>query len=256
VEGLELIDIGSIPSCGRVHSCGERGAPDLWSDAWTRGASFGAIRPLVSTGPGSAAGGSRLLSARALLVAAGAAVLVAALVMAYLPLLARVVKAGPSPEPAVEGASLAQARAAAPTPATTVSRAPAPVSASVAQPPASPAPTTSATPSTASAAPAVTPITTAPASAAAPPGYGCGAALLYLAAHANPLYALECPGYADGNQAMTCTSHLPECGSGQYVIAIADPCPAAYMNEAVNSWSGGRQVDPYGYCGEPDNPLG
>jgi hypothetical protein len=36
------------------------------------------------------------------------------------------------------------------------------------------------------------------------------------------------------------------------VIAIADPCPAVYMNEAYNSWvsvdvASGPE-DPYGYC--------
>jgi hypothetical protein len=34
---------------------------------------------------------------------------------------------------------------------------------------------------------------------------------------------------------------------------IADPCPAAYMNEASNSWdlvgASDAPLDPYGYCG-------
>jgi hypothetical protein len=93
-----------------------------------------------------------------------------------------------------------------------------------------------------------------PAVAVDPPGYGCAAALAYLAANANPEFTVECPGYADGNEAMTCVNHAPEC-AGEHLIAIADPCPAAYMNEAYNSnsWSDAegtftRPIDPYGEC--------
>jgi hypothetical protein len=90
-----------------------------------------------------------------------------------------------------------------------------------------------------------------PAPAAVPDGYGCGPALAYLAAHAAPGYRLECPGYAFGNQAMTCAYHAPQCPD-EKIIAIAVPCPAAYMNEASNSWviDGRRSgpIDPYGYC--------
>ena len=49
---------------------------------------------------------------------------------------------------------------------------------------------------------------------------------------------------------MTCVNHAPEC-AGQKIIAIAVPCPAAYMNEANNSWVlTGRSgsIDPFGYC--------
>lgn len=53
---------------------------------------------------------------------------------------------------------------------------------------------------------------------------------------------------------MTCIDHAPEC-AGEHLIAIADPCPAAYMNEAYNSnsWSDTlgaftRPIDPYGAC--------
>jgi hypothetical protein len=39
---------------------------------------------------------------------------------------------------------------------------------------------------------------------------------------------------------------------GSHLIVISDPCQAAYMNEASNSWvlEGLRQapIDPYGYC--------
>ena len=38
----------------------------------------------------------------------------------------------------------------------------------------------------------------------------------------------------------------------QRVITIADPCPAAYMNEAANSWVllglSDDPIDPYGAC--------
>ena len=86
-------------------------------------------------------------------------------------------------------------------------------------------------------------------------GYGCGAAIAYLEAHANPTYTIECPGYAYGREAMTCSYTAPECPDSS-VIAIADPCPAAYMNEAVNSNSGGEQIDPYGDCQDSVNLPG
>ena len=82
-------------------------------------------------------------------------------------------------------------------------------------------------------------------------GWGCAAALAWLAGHSAPGYRFVCPGYAYGHQAMTCnnTSICP----GQRLIVIADPCPAAYMNEAHNSWilSGLTYgvIDPFGYCG-------
>lgn len=92
-------------------------------------------------------------------------------------------------------------------------------------------------------------IETAAASSAS--GYGCAAALAYLATHAAPGFHFECPGYADGHQAMTCMNVAGLC-PGTKLIAINDPCPAAYMNEASNSWVllGLRSapIDPYGYC--------
>jgi hypothetical protein len=82
-------------------------------------------------------------------------------------------------------------------------------------------------------------------------GFGCAAALDYLAAHAAPGFTFQCPGNASGHQAMTCVNHAPQC-PGQRIIAIQVPCPAAYENEASNSWVllGLRSaaIDPYGYC--------
>jgi hypothetical protein len=80
---------------------------------------------------------------------------------------------------------------------------------------------------------------------------GCAAALAYLTAYAYPGFTLECPGGADGREAMTCSNEPGLC-PGQNVIAIADACPAAYMNEASNSWvlmgRSSAPIDPYGTC--------
>ena len=50
---------------------------------------------------------------------------------------------------------------------------------------------------------------------------------------------------------MTCWNVSGLC-PGEKLIAIAVACPAAYMNEASNSWVvTGRSdapIDPYGYC--------
>jgi hypothetical protein len=92
-----------------------------------------------------------------------------------------------------------------------------------------------------------------PATGSAPPaaGYGCAAALAWLSGNAAPGFQFICPGYALGHQAMTCYRVASVCPN-QPVIAIADPCPAAYMNEASNSWvlTGRRPgpIDPFGYC--------
>lgn len=87
--------------------------------------------------------------------------------------------------------------------------------------------------------------------ATAGPAYGCAAALAWLAAHAVPGFQLSCPGYAYGHQAVTCY-HVASLCPGSAFIRIADPCPAAYMNEASNSWVliGRRSgpIDPYGAC--------
>jgi hypothetical protein len=101
-------------------------------------------------------------------------------------------------------------------------------------------------------APVVVPTTAPPAPApVVPSGYGCGPALAYLQAHAAPGFIFQCPGYAQGHQAMTCDNVAGVC-PGTKLIAISDPCPAAYMNEASNSWvvtgQSNAALDPYGYC--------
>jgi hypothetical protein len=120
-------------------------------------------------------------------------------------------------------------------------------------PRAAPASTTAAAPSppapAASTAPDNGPATAPPVGQATQ--WGCTAALAYLAAHAYPGFTLECPGNAQGHEGMTCKDWPGLC-PGQLVIAIADPCPAAYMNEASNSWmlmgASDSPEDPYGSC--------
>lgn len=89
------------------------------------------------------------------------------------------------------------------------------------------------------------------ASSPRPPATGCAAAEEWIAAHAAPGFRVLCPADALGHQAMTCADVAGLC-PGQRIIMIADACPAAYMNEAHNSWiltglARGR-LDPYGYC--------
>jgi hypothetical protein len=71
-----------------------------------------------------------------------------------------------------------------------------------------------------------------------------------LALYAAPGYQFVCPGNAQGHQATTCVGPDYPCGPGQRLIIIAEPCPAAYMNEASNSWAllYGGAIDPYGSC--------
>jgi len=81
---------------------------------------------------------------------------------------------------------------------------------------------------------------------------GCAAALTYLDAYAAPGFVFQCPAGADGHQAATlCVSASSPCDSLR-LIEIADPCPAAYMNEASNSWVllgvSDVPIDPYGQC--------
>jgi hypothetical protein len=83
--------------------------------------------------------------------------------------------------------------------------------------------------------------------------FGCGAALAYLHAYAAPGFVLECPASAQGHQATTmCVNGSASCDLGRYIM-IADPCAAAYMNEASNSWVllglSDAVIDPYGSCG-------
>ena len=83
-------------------------------------------------------------------------------------------------------------------------------------------------------------------------GYGCGPALAYLTAHAAPGFQLVCPGYANGRQALTCVGIPGFCPGSLKLIVINDPCPAAYMNEASNSWVLDglvvARLDPFGTC--------
>jgi hypothetical protein len=114
--------------------------------------------------------------------------------------------------------------------------------------------------------PSITPTTAAPVQGAVTPTtstsgvpalgaattWGCPAALAYLNTYAAPGFTLECPAYSQGHQASTsCVSQNSPCDE-QRVITIADPCPAAYMNEASNSWVLMREstapIDPYGRC--------
>ncbi|HWF16823.1 MAG TPA: hypothetical protein VG244_11625 [Acidimicrobiales bacterium] len=81
---------------------------------------------------------------------------------------------------------------------------------------------------------------------------GCTPALAYLRAYAAPGFSFECPGNAEGHQAMTtCISQASPCGVRRLIV-IADPCPDAYMNEASNSWAligaSDAPLDPYGSC--------
>jgi len=81
---------------------------------------------------------------------------------------------------------------------------------------------------------------------------GCAAALTYLDAYAAPGFVFQCPAGADGHQAATlCVSASSPCDSLR-LIEIADPCPAAFMNEASNSWVllgvSDVPIDPYGQC--------
>ena len=50
---------------------------------------------------------------------------------------------------------------------------------------------------------------------------------------------------------MTCINEAGVCAN-EDLIAIADPCAVAYMNEASNSWvmtgASDAPIDPYGAC--------
>jgi hypothetical protein len=133
---------------------------------------------------------------------------------------------------------------APPTTTTTTTVPPAPAPAPAPTPP--PAPT----PAPAAAAPAPTDPGVLPAVGQAT-AWGCGAALTYLQAYAAKGFTLECPGYAEGREAMTCMNQPGAC-QGASVIAIADPCPQAYMNEASNSFVllglAATPIDPFGPC--------
>jgi hypothetical protein len=82
--------------------------------------------------------------------------------------------------------------------------------------------------------------------------FGCAAAQAYLAAYAAPGFGVQCPAETGGHQATTmCVSSATRCDVKR-VILIAEPCAAAYMNEASNSWVllgvSDAPIDPYGSC--------
>ena len=116
---------------------------------------------------------------------------------------------------------------------------------------------TAAPTTTSTSAPATAPAGVPPYGAATV--YGCAAALAYLHAYDAPGFVAVCPGDAWGHEALTCFSEGP-CAPGQRMVVVADPCPAAYMNEAHNSWVASNEVlgtpipdgnpsfDPYGAC--------
>jgi hypothetical protein len=181
--------------------------------------------------------------------------------------------ATPGPEPSLPRSQRAALRAgaatarttepdAAPARATTTTTIPATTTSTT-----PPSRTTTTTTTTAPVAPTTTPTSSAthptvaaaqaPDEASAVPAigrataWGCAAALAYLQAYAAKGFTLECPGDAEGHDAMTCLAEQGACPSSA-VIAIADPCPEAYMNEANNSWvllgASDAPIDPYGAC--------
>jgi hypothetical protein len=169
-----------------------------------------------------------------------------------------------------------QARQAAGTQLVSASQAPTTTSTSTTSTTTSTSTTSTTTPPAVLAATPVSPPAAPPPAPTPPPvpatpavgqgtTWGCAAALAYLETYAAPGFALDCPGYAEGHEAMTCLHGTPEypdaCQSGP-TIAISDPCPQAYMNESANSWlltgqlSTEQQkfgvsygsIDPFGAC--------
>ena len=112
-------------------------------------------------------------------------------------------------------------------PPTTTTTAPPPTTTTTAPPP--------TTTTTAPPAPPPPPASTALPAKGAATADGCSAALAYLSAYSAPGFTFECPGNALGHEAMTCINTAGVC-SNERLIAIADPCAVAYMNEASNSW--------------------
>jgi hypothetical protein len=146
---------------------------------------------------------------------------------------------------------------------TTTTTAPTPAPAPAPTPAPAPAPTPA--PAVLAATPPPAPVAPALPSYGHATVWGCTAALAYLQAYAAPGFALDCPGYAEGHEAMTCLHGTPQypdaCLNGPE-IAISDPCPQAYMNESANSWLLTGQtateqakfglsyasIDPFGAC--------
>ena len=184
---------------------------------------------------------------------------------------AQLVTSGPQTSlPRSQRAALAAGAATARNVARPTAPAPASTTTTTTVAPATTTTSTSTTTTTSTTTPVVPPTT--PASSAGPPGvatapapaetsavpavgrataWGCAAALAYLEAYAAKGFTFECPGDAEGHDAMTCLAEQGACPSSA-VIAIADPCPAAYMNEASNSWvllgASAAPIDPYGAC--------
>ena len=161
----------------------------------------------------------------------------------------RTLASQPSPAAVPTTVTAVPSTVAATVPTTTSTAPPVTIAAAAAPSTTAPAPTTVTTVQT----PATTAVPAAGVAAAATTadGYGCAAALAYLRTHAAPGFTFECPGNALGHQAMTCAFVAGVCPGGR-IIAIADPCPAAYMNEAYNSrvaeGLAPGPFDPYGYC--------
>jgi hypothetical protein len=138
----------------------------------------------------------------------------------------------------------------APTTTTTV-----PPTTTTTTPPSTTTTTTTPPPTTTTTSPP-TPAPPPPSSSALPAkgqatADGCAAAIAYLSAYSAPGFTFECPGYALGHQAMTCINEPGVCAN-ENLIAIADACAVAYMNEASNSWvmtgASDAPIDPYGAC--------
>jgi hypothetical protein len=108
--------------------------------------------------------------------------------------------------------------------------------------------TSPAAPPTVSAAPATTQL---PARGHAT-AFGCAAAIADLTAYSAPGFVIQCPAYAGGHQATTTCATTTSLCNVERLIQIADPCAAAYMNEASNSWvllgQSNAPIDPYGKC--------
>jgi hypothetical protein len=139
----------------------------------------------------------------------------------------------------------------APTTTTTVP----PTTTTTTTPPSTTTTTTTPPPTTTTTSPP-TPAPPLPSSSALPAkgqatADGCAAAIAYLSAYSAPGFTFECPGYALGHQAMTCINEPGVCAN-ENLIAIADACAVAYMNEASNSWvmtgASDAPIDPYGAC--------
>jgi hypothetical protein len=77
--------------------------------------------------------------------------------------------------------------------------------------------------------------------------------MAYLEAYAAPDFIIACAIDPYEHEATTtCISGYSPCSLGRFIL-IADPCPAAYMNEASNSrvlvGLSNAPFDPYGSCG-------